>query len=96
MCFPSKWLKKNFSEEETPAPSGSGPTKAAENPASEPAGAPVNGATVVANEDSKTLKIAIVIYTVYGHIATREPKRSPPISRSTDESPDDHFSPFSR
>lgn len=73
MCFPSKWLKKNFSEEATPAPSGSGPTKTVEKPASKPADTPTNSATV-AKEDPKTLKIAIVIYTMYGHIASREPK----------------------
>jgi hypothetical protein len=77
MCFPSKWLKRNFSEEETPAPSGSEPTNTAENPAGEPAAAPANGATgtTIAKEDPNAPKIAIVIYTMFGHIATREPKR---------------------
>jgi len=64
MCFPSKWLKRNFAEEERPEANGS-------NPASKPADQPVtNNATVATKENStKTFKTAIVIYTLHGHIA---------------------------
>ena len=75
MCFPSKWLKKNFSEEERPRASGSGQTREAEKPADLPADKPAtNGTTVVAKEGSKTPRTAIVIYSIYGHITSRESK----------------------
>ena len=83
MCFPSKWLKKNFSDEDRPDAPGPTPTKAEEKPAkaaekpataSKPA---INGTTASTKEGLKTLKTAIIIYTMYGHIASREPKRSP-------------------
>lgn len=76
MCFPSKWLKKNFSEDGEPRNSGSVAAKEAKKPAREPADKPVaNDTAVPTNGDStKTLKTAIVIYTMYGHIASRESK----------------------
>ena len=70
MCFPSKWLKKNFSDEDKPKASSSKPTKATEK-------SPANGTTVSTQVPPKPLKTAIVIYTLYGHIASREYKRSP-------------------
>ncbi|KAF9645896.1 NADH-quinone oxidoreductase [Thelephora ganbajun] len=63
MCFPSKWLKKNFSEEDKPKSSASKSTKATEKPAT-------NGTAVSTKKVPKTLKTAIVIYTMYGHIAS--------------------------
>ena len=86
MCFPSKWLKKNFSEDR-PRAAGSEATKTTETPASKAAGKAAdkpttNGTTVSTRERSKTFKIAIVIYTMYGHIASSESKRSLAISPS--------------
>jgi len=72
MCFPSKWLKKNFSEEEKPESSGSNSTTPAEKPASKPAAKPTIDTDVSTKKGSKTFKTAIVIYTMYGHIASRE------------------------
>ena len=69
MCFPSKWLKKNFSDEDKPKATGSKPTKAAEK-------SPANGTTVSTKGQPKPLKTAIVIYTMYGHIASRESRQS--------------------
>lgn len=70
MCFPSKWLKKNFVEEETPTASGSKSAREAGKSASEPI---TNNGTVAAKESSaKAFKTAIVIYSMYGHIASRE------------------------
>lgn len=68
MCFPSKWLKKNFSDEDKPTASGSKSTKTAEK-------STANGTTVSSKERPKTLKTAIVIYTMYGHIASRKSTR---------------------
>ena len=77
MCFPSKWLKKNFSDEDKPRASGSEPAKTAEKPTSKPADKPApNGTTVSTKERSRTFKTAIVIYTMYGHIASRESRLS--------------------
>ena len=77
MCFPSKWLKNNFTEEERPRASGSKPAGEAERPASVPADKPAtNGTTVATNGGSKSFKTAIVIYTMYGHIASREYEQS--------------------
>jgi hypothetical protein len=73
MCFPSKWLRNNFTEEERPRASGSKPTGEAERPANVPADKPTtNGTTTTTDAGSKTFKTAIVIYTMYGHIANRE------------------------
>jgi len=75
MCFPSKWLKKNFSEEDKPNPSGSNSTTPAEKPASKPAAKPTTSnadTDVSTKKGSKTFKTAIVIYTMYGHIVSRE------------------------
>lgn len=74
MCFPSKWLKKNFSEEDKPESSGSNSTTPAEKPASKPAAKPTIDTDVSAKK--KTFKTAIVIYTMYGHIASRESRPS--------------------
>jgi len=75
MCFPSRWLKKNFSDEDKPKPSGSESTTTAEKPTSTPAAKPAakpatNDIDVSAKKGSKTPKIAIVIYTMYGHVAS--------------------------
>lgn len=89
MCFPSKWLKSNFSEEDKPKASGSQSADTVEKPASKSTAKPVakpttNGTTtpttVPAKKDSKTSKTAIVIYTMYGHIASRASQRSSSIS----------------
>lgn len=76
MCFPSKWLKKNFSEEDKPESSGSNSATPAEKPASKPAAKPTIDTDVSAKK--KTFKTAIVIYTMYGHIASRESRPSLP------------------
>jgi len=81
MCFPSKWLKKNFSDEDKPKAVSSKPTKATEK--SPPNGTKAteksraNDTTVSSKGQPKPLKTAIVIYTMYGHIASRESRRSP-------------------
>jgi len=73
MCFPSKWLKNNFSEEERPKASSSKSTKATEQPASRSADEPAtSGTTVPTKVGPKTFKTAVVIYSMYGHIASRE------------------------
>ena len=74
MCFPSKWLKKNFVEEETPRASSSKPTEEVKKPANEPVTNNVSVAT--RDHTTKTFKTAIVIYTMFGHIATSESKQS--------------------
>ena len=66
MCFPSKWLKKNFADEERPA------TAATPRPAGDTDKPTTNGTTVTAKDTPKSFKTAIVIYTMYGHIASRE------------------------
>jgi hypothetical protein len=77
MCFPSKWLKNNFSEEDKPKPSGPESTTTAKKPASKPAVEPTtSNADIPTKKDPKTFKTAIVIYTMYGHIASRESQRS--------------------
>jgi len=81
MCFPSKWLKKNFSEGDKTEPSGSKSTTTTEKPTSKPADKPAakpttNDIEVPATKGPKTFKTAIVIYTMYGHIASRESLRS--------------------
>ena len=100
MCFPSKWLKKNFSEEDRPRASNPEPTKTAEKPASKPAAGPAtkpttNGIDVPTKEGSKTFKTAIVIYTMYGHIASRQSQCFSAIPPSTYRPAHDHilFSP---
>ena len=55
MCFPGRRLKNNHSDEES-APKKSAPTPA---PATTPAPAPAMSSP----------KVAIVIYSMYGHIA---------------------------
>ena len=73
MCFPSKWLKKNFSDEDTPNPRR---TKAPEKPAEKPAdNATTSGTAVSTQERPGTFRTAIVIYTMYGHISSRESRR---------------------
>jgi hypothetical protein len=73
MCFPSKWLKKNFSEEDRPREDR---PRAAERPADGPVEKATNGTTAPAKESPRTFKTAIVIYSMYGHIASRESKSS--------------------
>ncbi|OSX63375.1 hypothetical protein POSPLADRAFT_1039514, partial [Postia placenta MAD-698-R-SB12] len=61
MCFPTKRTKNALSDDDDK------PTKAAVKPASTPAPAP---ATITTTIPAMAPKIAIVIYSMYGHIAT--------------------------
>ena len=69
-CFPCKSLGKNFKEDNEPPKSKPESNGKKEESKAEPAAAPATSAD--AAEAKEGPKIAIIIYSMYGHIAGRK------------------------